>query len=53
MLYTDARRIEIPGPRRKVTTLCSELCRDEYVELYGLDDGGRWRTPTVATETRG
>jgi len=53
MIYTDAPRIEIPGPRRKVTTLCSELCRDEYVGLYGLDDGGSWRTPTVPTEARG
>lgn len=53
MIYTAAPRIEIPGPGRKVTTLCSELCRGEYVELYGLDDGGSWRTPTVATEARG
>jgi hypothetical protein len=50
MIWTDVPRIEIRGERRKVTTLCSELCRDEYVELYGLEDRGAWRTPAPPSQ---
>jgi hypothetical protein len=51
MIYIDVPRIEIRGTGRQVTTLCSDLCRDEYTELYGLDDRGAWRTPALAEKT--
>jgi hypothetical protein len=45
MIHLEARRVEI-GPRgRGATTLCSELCRDEFVALHGLADRGEWRDP--------
>ncbi len=51
MIFTDAPRIEMRrGRPLKVTTLCTELCRNEYIELHGLDDRGSWRTPASAKE---
>jgi hypothetical protein len=45
MIHLRAPRIEIAGVSRRPLALCSELCRDEYVELHGLSDRGEWREP--------
>ena len=48
MIFTTVPRIEIrTGGNQPPITLCSELCRDEYVELRELSDLGAWRTPAA------
>ncbi len=45
MLHERQRRIEATGERGAIV-YCSEICRDEYLEIYGLTDPGQWVTGT-------
>ena len=47
MIHERQRRIEAGGGRDPLVW-CSELCRDEYVEMHGLADRGRWVTGETA-----
>ena len=44
MIHDRQRRIEADGGGREPLVFCSELCRDEYVEMHGLADRGAWVT---------
>lgn len=48
MIHERRRRIEAAGPGRDPLVYCSEICRDEYVEMHGLTDRGRWVTGAAA-----
>ncbi|MCY3923992.1 MAG: hypothetical protein OXG52_00550 [bacterium] len=48
MIHERRRRIEAPSGGRGPLVYCSEICRDEYVEMHGLEDRGRWVTGEAA-----
>ena len=41
MLHERQRRI-VAGSGRAQIVYCSEICRDEHVEMHGLVDRGIW-----------
>ncbi len=43
MVHERRRRIAATGGNGPVV-YCSELCRDEYVEMHDLSDRGEWVT---------
>jgi hypothetical protein len=49
MIHLRADRIEAIGTGGERVVLCSEICRSEYVQLYGLSDQGEWRSPAAVT----
>ena len=51
LINLHAPRIVIADGGRRQLMLCSEICRDEYVELHGLNDRGEWRQSETGTET--
>lgn len=52
MIHLRADRIEATGMAGERVVLCSEICRSEYAELFGLAERGEWRNPADATATR-
>ena len=44
MIHDRQRRIEADSGGREPLVFCSEICRDEYVEVHGLADRGTWVT---------
>jgi hypothetical protein len=52
MIHLQADRIEAAGMAGENIVFCSEICRSEYQELFGLSDRGEWRSPAAATPTR-
>jgi len=44
MIHERQRRVEADGGGRDPLVYCSEICRDEYVEMNGLADRGSWVT---------
>ena len=43
MVHTRRARIAARGLDGRPEVFCSELCRDEYADLFGLADRGEWR----------
>jgi hypothetical protein len=52
MIHLRADRIEATGMAGEHIVLCSEICRSEYEQLFGLSERGEWRSPAAATATR-
>lgn len=44
MMHTARPHIAARKSEKKPAVFCSELCRDEYAELFGLADKGDWVT---------
>lgn len=42
MLHTRRARIAARAADGRSLVFCSDLCRDEYAELYGLAERGDW-----------
>ena len=47
MIHLRGERIEATGLDGASLVFCSEICRDEYAELFGLGDPGGWRSAQV------
>jgi len=43
MIHLRAERIEATGIDGARVVLCSEICRSEYADVFGLRDHGEWR----------
>jgi hypothetical protein len=43
MIHFRASRIEAEASDAKVVVFCSEICRDEYADLFTLASAGTWR----------
>jgi hypothetical protein len=52
MIHLRADRIEATGLAGEHLVLCSEICRSEYEERFGLSERGEWRSPAAATTLR-
>lgn len=52
MIHLRGDRIEAVGLAGDRIVLCSEICRTEYEELYGLSERGGWRSPSGAGVAR-
>jgi hypothetical protein len=52
MIHLRAERIEAIGLAGEQVVLCSEICRTEYDDRFGLSDQGEWRAASVATAKR-
>jgi hypothetical protein len=46
MLHTSRSRIAARTDGGARVLFCSELCRDEYAELFGLSERGEWAATT-------
>ena len=47
MFHFEAPRIEATSSLGRMVVFCSEVCRDEFMELFGLASPGSWTTRTT------
>jgi hypothetical protein len=52
MIHLRGDRIEAVGLAGERIVLCSETCRTEYEQLYGLSQRGHWRASPDAGVAR-
>ena len=52
MIHLRADRIDATGLAGEHVVLCSEICRSEYEQRFGLSEQGEWRSPAGATTVR-
>jgi hypothetical protein len=44
MIHVEAPRIEATSAEERALVFCSEICRDEFAELFDLVSPGNWTT---------
>lgn len=52
MIHTRRPRIVASTTSDRAVVFCSELCRGEYTDLFGLGDPGEWSQGSSATPAR-
>jgi hypothetical protein len=52
MIHLNAERIEATGMSGERVVLCSEICRTDYEQIFGLQERGDWRQASAATAAR-
>jgi hypothetical protein len=44
MIHGEAARIETTSAEGRAVVFCSEICRNEFAELFQLESLGQWTT---------